>query len=324
LENIARYGKHEDAKEICAARARRPNAKRMTAQELEQRIVQWARRHSDVEALVQIGSRAQTGGQVDAWSDWDFHLYTPNPDRFLKDDWPAQIAPCWSTLVERTERRVAKVSVLFAGGFEVDFVPLASWQMKLVYWAMARPALGGLYPAVLRQGIANTRLIVSPGYKVILGDAMWTRRLAALAVPWPARRVSADDFLHHNRAFWRHAVWVQKKICRGEVRAAMRWNHREVMEHLLALLEEEARLVGRPVRPEARKAEQWLDDRRLAQTTIPVAPDQRSLARALLAEMALFEEVSRSVAQGRGFAPPDDAAVAAWLRSELTPLAGPA
>jgi aminoglycoside 6-adenylyltransferase len=317
------HGKPGDAKEICAARARRTNAERMTAQEIEQRIVEWARSHPDVEALVQIGSRAQPHGHVDVWSDWDFHLYTPNPDHFRKDDWPAQIAPCWSTLVERTERRVTKVSVLFAGGFEVDFVPLAAWQMKLVYWAMARPALSGLYPAVLRQGIANTRLIVRPGYQVILGDSAWTRRLAALAVPWPDRQVSADDFLHHNRAFWRHAVWVQKKICRGEVRAALRWNQREVMEHLLALLEEEARLAGRAARPEARKAEQWLDDRRLAQTGIPVAPDQRALARALLAEMALFEEVSRSVAQSRGFALPDDAAVAAWLRSELTPLAGP-
>lgn len=296
----------------------------MTAQELEQRIVKWARHHPDVEALVQIGSRAQAGGQVDAWSDWDFHLYVSTPEKFLTGEWSAQIAPSWSTLVERTGRGVAKVSILFAGGFEVDFVPLAAWQMRLVYWAMARPATSFLYPSNLVAGIHGTRLFVKPGHRLLAGDASWERRLRALAVDWPERIFNEAQFGEHRAAFWRHAVWVQKKISRGEVRAAMRWNQLEVMEHVLALLEEEARLAGRPVRAEARKAEQWLDDRRLAQTAIPLAPDQRALARALLAEMALFEEVSRSVAQARGFAPPDDAAVAVWLRSELTPLAGPA
>ena len=318
------HGKPGDAKEICAVGARAPNAGRMTDQEFEQRIVEWARGQADLAALVQIGSRARVNGEVDAWSDWDYHLITSDPARYLGTEWLAQVAPVWSAHVERTPRGVSKLSAVFTGGHEVDFVPLAAWQMKLVYWAMARPGLAGLFPAALLRGIANTRLVVGPGHRVVLGGAEWERRLAALAVPWPEPGFGTENFQAHCAAFWRHAVWVQKKICRGEVRAAMRWNQREVMEHLLALLEEEARLAGRPVRPEARKAEQWLDDRRLAQTAIPVAPDQRTLARALLAEIALFEEVSRSVALGRGFTLPDDAAVAAWLRAELTPLAGPA
>ncbi len=296
----------------------------MTAQEFEDRLLGWARGQTDLDALVQIGSRARMNGEVDAWSDWDYHLITSDPARYRGTAWLTQIAPVWSAHVERTPRGVAKLSVVFAGGHEVDFVPLAAWQMKLVYWAMARPGLAGIYPAVLLRGIANTRLVVGAGHRLVLGPAAWKRRLEALDVPWRKLGFSGENFQVHCGAFWRHAVWVQKKIARGELRAALRWNQLEVQEHLLALLEEEARLRGRPVRPEARKAEQWLDAARLAQTDFSIAPDQQILARALLAEMALFEEVSRSVAQSHGFSLPDDTAVAAWLRSELTPLAGPA
>lgn len=296
----------------------------MTAQEFEARIVAWARQQPDVEALVQIGSRVQSGGVVDAWSDWDYHLIVRDPARYLNREWPAQIAPCWCTHYERTGRGVVKLSAVFEGGWEADFVPLAAWQMRLVYWAMARPGLRRLYPAALREGMANTRLLVGPGYKVILGGRAWEDRHAALAVAWPGKLFSPEDFQFHTAAFWRHAVWVQKKIARGESRAALRWQQVELTDHIYALLAEEARLAGRPARPEARKAEQWLDARRLAQTAVETGTDQRLLARALLAEIALFEEVSRSVAGSRGFALPDQAAVAAWLRGELAPLAGPA
>ena len=54
------------------------------------------------------------------------------------------------------------------------------------------------------------------------------------------------------------------------------------------------------------------------QTDIETSPDQRVLARALLAEMALFEDVSRSVAQAKGFKLPDYAPIALWLRAELS------
>ena len=102
----------------------------------------------------------------------------------------------------------------------------------------------------------------------------------------------------------------------------MHWLHLLVVYHVYALLQEEARLAGRKPRPEARKAEQWLDDRRLRQTAIATSPDQAVLARALRAEIALFREVSAGVAAQRGFAGPDYAEVEAWLRAGLDRVAG--
>ena len=100
----------------------------------------------------------------------------------------------------------------------------------------------------------------------------------------------------------------------------MHWLHLLVVQHVYVLLAEEARLAGRPARTEARKAEQWLDATRLRQTALETGPDQRVLARTLLAQLTLFREVSENVAAQRGFARPDVTAVEAWLRTELTKL----
>ena len=292
----------------------------MTPHEFEARIVDWARRQPDVEALVLAGSRA-LGSGVDEWSDWDFHLISARPQQYYRTDWLAEIAPTWCAHAERTPRGVIKVSAVFEGGLEADFVPLAAWQMKLVYWGMRHPAWAKEMPTRLRRGILETRaFLLGSGYRVLVGGKAWERRLTALDVEWVGPSMSAEEFFRHVGAFWQKSVWLTKKIARPEPRSAMHWLHKLVTDHVYALLAEEARLAGRPARPEARKAEQWLDARRLAQTVIATGTDQRVLARALLAEITLFEEVSRSVAATRSFILPDHSAVAAWLRAELMKL----
>jgi hypothetical protein len=294
----------------------------MTPAEFEARIVTWAEAQPGMQALVQIGSRVQSGAAVDAWSDWDYQLIVHRPADYYNREWPVQIAPCWSAHYERTERGVVKLSAVFAGGLEADFVILAAWQMKLTCWAMAHPAGQAFYPEKLRRGIHNLRLVAAPGYRVILGGPGWERRYAAMQVTWPGASFSAEDFQHHVAGFWRHAVWVAKKIFRGELRAALRWSQVELREHTYALLAEEARLEGRAPRPEARKAEQWLGAGRLEQTAAVTGPDRPQLAAALLAEVALFQDVTRSVAARRKFALPDHSAVAQWLTAELAKVAG--
>lgn len=289
----------------------------MTAEEFESRITDWARRQADIEALIQIGSRVQAGAHVDVWSDWDYHLIVRNIARFQNSVWPSEIAPCWCSHYEKIEDGVNKLGVIFENGLEADFVLLVPWKMKLVYWAIAHPRLRALYPQALLSGIHNTRRVLKPGYKVIIGGASWEKRLKALDASWPLPKISAVDFQHTTSTFWRHAVWLLKKIARGELRAAARWYTMEMFDHVYVLLAEEARLAGRRTRTEARSAEQWLDATRLQQTEITTAPNQQIMARALVQAIDLFEEVSQSVAASRGFPLRDYSAVAAWLRAEL-------
>lgn len=322
LADNADDGKLGIAKEICAAGGANPQQRPMTAPEFEARLVAWARARPDLEALVQIGSRVQPGATVDEWSDWDYQLVLRSPGRYLNRDWPGQIAPCWNAHHERTERGVVKLSAVFAGGWEADFVLLRAWQLKLACAAMRHPGWAGWFPPALRTGIHNLRLVARPGYRVVLGGAAWEQRYAALAVDWPEPGFSAADFGRHVAAFWRHAVWVARKTRRGELRAAVRWQHVELREHLYALLAEEARLAGRAPRPEARQAEQWLEAARRQQTDLVTGPQPAVLARALLAELTLFREVSEKVAAQHGWTRPDRAELEAWLRAELAKIAG--
>lgn len=298
----------------------RRTAATMTPHEFEARIVDWARQQPDLEALILAGSRAQGDG-VDEWSDWDFHLISARPQLYYRTEWLARIAPLWCANAELTPRGVIKVSAVFEGGLEADFVPLATWQMKLVYWSMRHPDWGNWMPARLHRGILETRaFLLGSGYRVLVGGKAWEQRLTALDAKWAGLSMGAEEFSRHIAAFWQKSVWVTKKIARPEPRSAMHWMHKLITDHVYALLAEEARLAGRPARPEARKAEQWLDARRLGQTAVETGTDPRVLARALLAEIVLFEEVSQSVAGSRSFVVPDYAAVAAWLRAELTKL----
>ncbi len=296
----------------------------MTAAEFENRIVAWAKQRSDVEALVLAGSRSSPAAGPDRLSDWDFHLISNQPEQYYGIDWLSGMAPVWCANAEKTPRGVIKVSAVFENGFEADFVPLAAWQMKLVYWCMQRPGLKGWMPDRLQRGIVETRtFLLGSGYRVLIGGERWIKRLEATRIDWPAKAMSAEEFERHVGAFWQKAVWVFKKIARPEPRSAMHWMHMLVVGHVYTILAEEARLNERYSRPEARKAERWLDDRRLRQTAITTSTDQQVLTRALLAELDLFEEASRSVANSRGFILADYSAVAGWMRTELTKLTSP-
>ena len=290
----------------------------MTAEEFEGRIIEWARRQPDIKALIQIGSRAQGGRNFDAWSDWDFHLISTQPKKYHCANWLSEIAQPWCANAERSLRGRIKVSAVFENGLEVDFVLLANWQMKLVYWGMGRPGLAGWMPAQLRRGILETReILLNSGYRVLIGGKDWEYRMTALLTPWTDQRMNLAEFQRHSAAFWQKSVWVAKKIARPEPRSAMHWLHKLITEHVYALLAEEAWLAGRGARPEALKAEKWLDSRRLGQTSFETGIDQQGLARTLLGVIGLFEEVAENVAIKKGFPVGNYSEVAAWLKIEL-------
>jgi hypothetical protein len=112
-------------------------------------------------------------------------------------------------------------------------------------------------------------------------------------------------------------VWVTKKIQRGEVRTAQREFHRILMEKTWLLMEEEARSLGAAARPKARRAEQWLEPRRLAQTALGTSTDAAVLRRATLDVAEAFADVARSLAAARGWSWQEPAALRDWVRAQL-------
>ena len=167
----------------------------------------------------------------------------------------------------------------------------------------------------------DLRIVACPGWKVLKGGAAWERRYTRLGreVPWP--RLTEAALRAHADTFWATAVWVAKKVARGELRAAQREFHRVLVEKIWLVLEDEARDRTPQVRPEARRAERWLPPAQVAETAFATAPDAQAMTAALEEAADTFAAVCARLAVTRGWGLDDPTALRRWLASQA-PAAG--
>jgi len=274
-------------------------------------IAQWAHSRSDIDVLVQIGSRVQPGAVVDEWSDYDYQLITPRPGAFLSGDFARELGHCWTLSAQKAFGGFSKVTAVYADALEADFVILRTWEVALAATANRFPRSSFLWPEPLRRGIEDLRCVAGRGARIIKGGERWERRYGSLT-PF-ARPMTQPEFLALIEVFWARAVWVAKKIERGECLAAQRAIHADLFEPTLRLLEVEALLAGSAARPEARAAERWLASPRLSALNIPTAPQREVLFAALARITALFCDVSDAVGRRLGWEAPAHDEVCAWI-----------
>lgn len=268
--------------------------------QLIERIAAWARGRPDLRAVLVIGSRARSDYPADPWSDLDVVLVTTDPDVYLAGaDWLEALGTVWITFLEPTavggqlERRV-----LFAGGLDVDFsvVPYRDLVM------MERQGLPPEVGAVLRRGVRT--LLDRDGCALRLEAAA---RLQAASVPAPTQ---ADfDQLCHD--FWYHAVWVAKKLRRGEIWTALMCCDGYMKRRLLTLVEWHARAGRGPhwdTWHAGRFLERWADPRVLQGLRGAFGHyDAGDVRRALVATMDLFRWVAAETAGLLGLKYPAEA-----------------
>ncbi|MBI2513799.1 MAG: aminoglycoside 6-adenylyltransferase [Opitutae bacterium] len=281
------------------------------------RISAWAASRADISALVQIGSRVQPGATPDRWSDYDFQLISTRPALYRDPAALHGLGETWVVNSQRVFGGADKLTLVFPGGVEADFVILRAVELRIAFAALRAPGLASLWPPPLKFGVRNLKIVACPGWRVVKGGAAWERRYARLGatLPWP--RLDEREFRGVCAAFWAAAVWTAKKIARGELRAAQRHFHLTLVEQLWRLLEEEARDHDRAVRPEARRAESWLAPERLPQSAFATGADRATLSRALRAAAGAFEDAAATLARQRGWTPPDHSAARDWLLGEL-------
>jgi hypothetical protein len=289
------------------------------AQDAPARVARWAAGRADIAALVQIGSRVQEGGAAaDAWSDHDFHLVTRAPAAYSGAAAVAGLGEAWAVSSQPVFGGVRKLTVVLADAVEVDLAVLPLGPVRIAFAALRFPRLARLWPAPLRAGIRDLRIVAAPGWRVVQGGAAWERRYARLgaAPPWP--QLTADDLAAQVAAFDAGLVWVVKKLRRGEGRAAQREFHRTLLERTWVLIEHEARARGAAARPEARRAESWLPPALRDATAFPTSPDPAVLGAAVLRVLTVFDETAaRLGASAAGAAP-----LRAWVRAQLAEVPG--
>jgi hypothetical protein len=274
-------------------------------------VSSWAAAQLDISALVQIGSRVQPGATADEWSDYDYHLITTRPDRYRDGSFARGLGPCWACGAQTAFGNATKVSAVFDGALEVDFVVLRRLDIVILSAAMRWPATGRLWPSILRKGVESFRIVAAPGWKVIKGGALWERRYSRIA-PFRAP-LSRREFDGLCGEFWTQLVWAAKKAARGEFRASQRALHMHLLENSLRMMQEEALMGGRKAYPFGRRAEGWLTEEERRATQFQSGPDRASLAAALERVAGIFSEASAAVAAGNGWEVERHPEIRAWL-----------
>ncbi len=218
-------------------------------QQFENRLQTWGSDRDDVRAMIIIGSRARTEHPADEWSDMDVLLFINDPAVYVQQaDWLDALGEVWLTFVEPTatgdqmERRA-----LFAGGIDVDFVPLPAAFMQVEGWPP------GAFTVFQR------------GYRFLVDKEGLADTLPSYMPPPAAPASSLPDLSNSVADFWYHTVWIAKKLRRGELATALGCLNSYMMGRcLLPLIESHARKVygaEHNVWFNGRFLEKWADPR---------------------------------------------------------------
>lgn len=279
---------------------------------LEQRVIPWANRDTNVRGLAVLGSRSH-GEPADEWADMDLLMLVRDRDAILDgDDWLDAIGPHWLALRHPGPFRDLPVrQVLFAGALDFDIVPLEAGTLAArSQEPHVRDLLGaGLVPMLDKDGELGSLQPPPPP-----------------ALPSRADIDEAEyDFVVGDFLF--QTVWAAKHLRRGELWAAKDDVDGYMKGDLVRLIEWHAVAhdPGVSIRSGGRHLEEWADARIVAAApAIFGRYDASSVATALVAMMDLFEWVGVETANALGFSYPvgQHAVVATWVRECLQPLSG--
>ncbi len=274
-------------------------------------LSQWANAQPDIKALVQIGSRVQGGAAADAWSDFDYQLITSVPGKYRDGSFAEKLGRCWAYGSRRVFGNALKVTAVFEGAIEADFVVLRHLEVLIAVTALRWPRTAALWPRALSRGVADLRGVAGSGWRVIKGGAPWERRYSR--VSFHSAPLTEEEFGQWCGEFWSQLVWTAKKAARGEFRASQRGLHEHLPENTLRMLEQEALLGGLRAFPRGRRAELWLTPGQLRATDVRSRPERAELAAALWQVSDEFSRSSKAVAARRGWKARDSAGISAWL-----------
>jgi len=263
-----------------------------------ERVAAWAARQRSIDAVVLIGSRTRQTGDVtkaDDLSDWDFHVITSQPDRFLNRDWTAELGlgPALAYGARRgAVGGVTRVTALFPE-IESDYVVLSSLVWNAVRLGL-RLGLHRRVPSVRRRA-TDLALIVRPGHRVLHGGKRWANFYRRVVDCMQDPRLGDADACRLAERFVCDYIWLQRKIARGELLAAQRMLHHSLAEINFQLLHECRLRRGEPTFPEARRIERVLDGATLDRVTVVAGPDSDALLAAGEKAAETCRELMRSL-----------------------------
>jgi aminoglycoside 6-adenylyltransferase len=257
---------------------------------LEAAVADWAEEQEDVLALLVVGSQARTEAPADRWSDLDLGLIVEEPARYLDNrDWLEEFGVPVLTFLEPTFEGSRERRVLYETGEDVDFVVLP-------------PSAVEQLPTTPGAAVALAR-----GYRVLidrigLEDEIGKLVATAPAAPEPPTQVAFTELAND---FWYHALWIAKKLRRGEVYTAVDCLDGYLKWRLVTLLGWHARAVDPSADTwhEGRFLERWADPGALVHLEFAYARySVRDAAYGLWSSVDLWQGLEEETARRLGLA----------------------
>jgi len=254
---------------------------------IEAAVSDWAQERDDVRAAIVVGSQVRTDTPADRWSDLDIILIVDDPERYAENaSWVSEFGTPALTFLEETPLGQRERRVLYETGEDVD-LPLFSLS------ALDR----------LEQS-ADATALLARGYRLLVDKIGLEDRLRSLVATVPAPAPPGQTDLDQVAAdFWYHALWIAKKLRRGEVFTAIDCLDGYMKARLVTLLEWHARAVDPSVDTwhAGRFLERWADPGALSALEKAFAHyDVRDVARALWETIDLFQGLEEETASRLG------------------------
>ncbi len=262
---------------------------RLTYNQLETRVAQWAQTQPAIRAVIAVGSRARPDYPADRWSDLDVIIFTTERAAYTADSgWLTTFGAVILSYLDETDPGDPEWYTLYEGGLKLDAA-----LVRVEDPTLDLETLLALHPY---QGV------ISRGVSVLFDRNASPRQLPPKPLPLRALPTAAE-FDKTIRGFFLAITTTAKRIARGELWRAQEGFSQNLRRYLLRMIEWHA--YGKDTWYSARFIEHWADPRILA--ALPQAfpaLERASLQTSLWALLDLFRWIAGECAARFGFSYP--------------------
>lgn len=264
--------------------------------DIKEKMLQYARQDSDIKAIVAIGSSTRENIKADEYSDLDLFIVTENADRWYSGEYPELLGTVSISFIEPTLGGGMEKRCIYDDDRDVDMIILSPDQ----------------FDSALKEGVCSW--VMNRGYKVLYDINGYTDMIKLYVkheVSHPD--MSEKEFINIVNDFFFHNIWADKKIRRGELWSAKMCVDAYLKGHLLKMIETYCyEINGSDIWHDGRFLDRWAEQSVKDELKNCFAHYERDDIRsALLSTNALFERITRIIADKKGFTYPDKAAACA-------------
>ena len=245
-------------------------------------ILEWAKQHENIRAVILIGSRARTSEKADKWSDLDLVVIAEDISEYIQTtSWIHEFGTPLLIFTETAFDESYERRVLYEGFLDVDF-------------AFSDPA--GCKTSLEFEGVRD---IYRRGYRVLLDKDDWSSCIDRACKVSQRHDISPQMILNEIHDYWYHCVWTAMNC----LNCYMKTKLLRMLEHMTTLSGEQTIDTWH----NGRFLEKWADPSIVHRLQGSFSDyNRQALTLALQHQMEVYHDMASHVAARQGISYPTD------------------